>query len=177
MHPKNIFLPLGVCLVFASLSAAHAQVTETVAPQAAPAEAAPAAPTANSNAAAAIDNVMTRLPANQEERDQMAARSQALDAEAKQRDAEAARVYEAAKTECWKKFLVSDCLEEARQAYRKENNLSKRQAREASGLDRQVRKYDAAQRAATREAENAKRDAEMEAKAEAYRKKQAGAAK
>lgn len=159
------------------MTTSHANETAPVAQQAAPVDAVPAAPSANSNAAAAIDSVMTRLPANQAERDEMAARSQALDAEAKQRDAEAARVYEAAKTECWKKFLVSDCLEEARQAYRKENNLSKRQAREASGLDRQVRKYDAAQRAATREAENAKRDAEMEAKAEAYRKKQAGAAK
>lgn len=114
-----------------------------------------------------------RMPANAEERDQMAARAKALDAESEQRQAEANRIHEAAKTECWKKFLVSSCLDEARLIFRKESAQASRLEREARSLDKQVRKYDAAQRKAERDADNARRDAEMEAKAEKYRAKQA----
>ena len=103
----------------------------------------------------------------------MAARAATLQEEAKQRREEADKLHEAAQGECWKKFLVSACLEDARIAHRKELSMSKRQEREAQTLERNVRKYDALERARIRDEENAKREAENAKKAEKFRAKRA----
>lgn len=104
-----------------------------------------------------------------EQRTDYVTRADQLTKEAEQRRAEADRVYAEAKLSCWKKFLVSACLEESRQAYRKEIIAIQKVEREARALEREVRRHDAAEHAALREAENARKDAENEAKAAKYR--------
>jgi hypothetical protein len=113
------------------------------------------------------------VPRGREERDEMAARALTLHTEADQRKQEAEKAHADAKVGCWKKFLVSSCLDDARVAYRKEITLSKRQEREAQTLERNVRKFDAAEHARLRDEENARRDAENEKKAEKVRAKRA----
>jgi hypothetical protein len=165
----RIFL-LGLCLAVPAV-----QAQETVAPETA-AEAVPA-PAAETGATrvpldpAAIRSVGT--PRSKEERDDMAARAAQLQSESTLRKEEANKVHEAAKTGCWKKFLVSACLEDARTAHRKELSMAKRQEREAQTLERNVRKYDALERARVRDEENAQREAENAKKAEKFRAKRA----
>jgi hypothetical protein len=159
----RIFL-LGLCLAVPAV-----QAQETVAPETA-AEAVPA-PAAETGATrvpldpAAIRSVGT--PRSKEERDDMAARAAQLQSESTLRKEEANKVHEAAKTGCWKKFLVSACLEDARTAHRKELSMAKRQEREAQTLERNVRKYDALERARVRDEENAQRPPRQRASTEA----------
>ena len=103
----------------------------------------------------------------------MTARAATLKTESRLRRESADKAHEAAKTDCWKKFLVSDCLDDARTSHRKEVSLAKRQDREAQTLERNVRKYDALERARIRDEENAKREAENAKKAEKFRAKRA----
>lgn len=104
-----------------------------------------------------------------EQRAEYVARAEQLTKEAEQRRADNDKRYAEAKIECWKKFLVSACLEDARQVHRKEIIAIQKVEREARALDREVRRHDAAEHAALREAENARKDAENEAKAAKYR--------
>jgi hypothetical protein len=167
----RIFL-LSLCLFVPAL---HAQ---EVAPAATPEESATTAPTAavvpEKRPLSAEDISSIHMPDNAAERDEMADRSVLLTTESEQRKERAELELEAAKTACWKKFLVSACLDDARVVYRKEISLAKRQEREAKTLERNVRKYDAAEKNRQREEETARRDADYEKKAEEYRAKQAG---
>ena len=163
-----------IFLLIPALVAAVAQAQEAPAPEPAPAEAAPAAAAAPTKVPldpAAL--LAVGAPHSKAERDEMAARAATLQEEAKQRREEADKLHEAAQGECWKKFLVSACLEDARIAHRKELSMSKRQEREAQTLERNVRKYDALERARIRDEENAKREAENAKKAEKFRAKRA----
>lgn len=163
-----------IFLLIPALVAAVAQAQEAPAPEPAPAEAAPAAAAAPTKVPldpAAL--LAVGAPRSKAERDEMAARAATLQEEAKQRREEADKLHEAAQGECWKKFLVSACLEDARIAHRKELSMSKRQEREAQTLERNVRKYDALERARIRDEENAKREAENAKKAEKFRAKRA----
>jgi colicin import membrane protein len=113
------------------------------------------------------------VPRSKEERDEMEQRATTLKDESSQRKEEAEKSLTTAKIACWKKFLVSSCLDDARVAYRKDVTISKRQDRESQTLERNVRKYDAFERARQRDEENAKREAENAKKAEKYRAKRA----
>jgi hypothetical protein len=174
----RIFL---LSLVFLA-GAANAQENAPVEP--APPPAAVAAPGADP-AEASAEGGATQVPLDPSallavgtprsavERDEMAAQAITLRGEAELRKQEAEKVYETAKIDCWKKFLVSRCLDDARLAYRKEISLSKRQERQAQALERNVRKFDALEHARLRDEENARRDAENAKKAEEYRAKRA----
>ncbi|HTJ97174.1 MAG TPA: hypothetical protein VL381_06870 [Rhodocyclaceae bacterium] len=157
MLPR-IFL-LSFCIACASAFAAE---PETAAPEA------KAATSATSSSE--IAPIQTA-----EARSQYAERVTALNTEVAQRRATAERIYSDAKIECWKKFLVSSCLEDARQVNRREIIEIQKLERESRGLEREVKRYDAAQHAAQLAAENARKDAENEAKAAEYRAKQEAA--
>lgn len=171
--PFRFFL-LSLCLACAS-----AQAEVAVTPEAPPA--APAA-TADTAAPAAVPLDATVLssigvPRSKAERDEMAALAVTLKEESALRREAAEKAQADAKTECWKKFLVSACLDDARVAYRKEISIAKRQERQSQSLERNVRKYDAAEHVRLRDEENARKDAENARKAAEFRAKEEARAK
>lgn len=175
--PFRFFL-LSLCLAAAAAQAQETAPTET-SPAPAATDAAPAAPATDKPQAAAVPLdastlLSLGLPHSQAERDDMAERAATLKEESRLRREAADKALADAKTVCWKKFLVSACLDDARVAYRKETSLAKRQERDAQSLERNVRKYDAAEHIRLRDEENARREAENAKKAADYRAKQAG---
>lgn len=112
------------------------------------------------------------VPVSAEEKEQMLARAAQLNIDADKLRGEATQRHEAAKAECWKKLLVSSCLEDVRQIFRKDDARASKMQREARLLERNVKRYDAAEHAAQREAENARKDAAAQAKEAEARAKQ-----
>lgn len=109
------------------------------------------------------------MPQNKEERDQMQKRAQQLNADAKSIKEAAAVQYEAAQKACWERFLVSSCLEDERQAFRKEERRAKQLESDARLLNRNVKRFDAGENTTQRAAENARKEAENEARAAKFR--------
>lgn len=172
----RIFL-LALSLCSATL---HAQETSSEAgsaganTNAAPPAAATSAPdTAQRVPLDPADLLKVNAPHDAAERDTMLEHASQLRAAAKTRRDAAEQAQAAAQTACWKKFLVSDCLADARVVYRKELSQARHEERQAKTLERNVRKYDAAEHIRQRDEENARRDAENAKKAEEYRAKRA----
>lgn len=175
--PFRFFL-LSLCFV-----TAVAQAQEPPAPAAPPAEAATTAPQDNAPADAdkpaaeavpfdASALLSVGVPRSKAERDEMAERAALLKEESRLRKEEAEKALAEASPVCWKKFLVSACLDDARVAYRKDVSIARRQERQSQSLERNVRKYDAAERVRQRDEENARKDEENARKAAEYRAKQ-----
>lgn len=178
---KESVVPLRFFLLSLCLVAAAAKAQESVAPEATetPAATSPVAEGASSPKAEAkvvpleaSDLLSIGVPRSQAERDDMAARAATLKEEARLRKEAAEKTLADASPVCWKKFLVSSCLDDAKVAYRKENSIAKRQERESQTLERNVRKYDAAEHARQRNEENARRDEQNAKKAAEYRAQQ-----
>lgn len=175
--PFRFFL-LSLCLVCASASAQEAAAP--AAPEAPPVPPAAAADPAGAatvplDAAAVLSSI--GVPRSKAERDEMEALAATLKEESALRREAADKAQAEAKTECWKKFLVSACLDDARVAYRKETSIAKRQERQSQSLERNVRKYDAAEHIRLRDEENARKDAENARKAAEFRAKEEARAK
>lgn len=117
------------------------------------------------------DILTVGVPKTLDERNAMAQQAQDLRADSQQRKEDAEKAHTAAKTACWKKFLVSACLDDARVAYRQSIQAAKKQDRKAQALERNVRKYDAAEHIRQRDEENAQREADNARKAADYRAK------
>lgn len=181
--PFRFFL-LSLCLV-----TAVAQAQEPPAPAAPPAaaptpaaaeDAVPtvAAPVSGEKAAAEVvpfdasTLLSVGVPRSKAERDEMAERATLLKEESRLRKEEAEKNLAEASPVCWKKFLVSACLDDARVAYRKDVSIAKRQERQSQSLERNVRKFDAAEHARQRDEDNARKDAENARKAAEHRAKQ-----
>jgi len=171
------FFLLSLCLMAAAAKAQENTAPETppaaaTPPASAPATATPdkAAPTVVPLDAAAL--LTLGLPRSKAERDEMAERAVTLKEESRLRKEQAEKTLTDAKPTCWKKFLVSSCLDDARVAYRKDLSIAKRQERESQTLERNVRKYDAAEHVRLRDEENAKRDETNARKAADYRSTQ-----
>lgn len=171
--PFRFFL-LSLCLVTVAVEAQETAPTDAPTTSPSGMVVAPEQPQSQSASvpldAAALLSI--GVPHSQAERDDMAERAATLKEEARLRREEADKTLSDAKTVCWKKFLVSACLDDARVTYRKETSIAKRQERDAQSLERNVRKYDAAEHIRLRDEENARREAENERKAAAYRAKQ-----
>ena len=103
----------------------------------------------------------------------MEQRATLLQEESRLRKEQAEKALADSKPGCWKKFLVSSCLDDARVAYRKEISIANRQDRESQTLSRNVKKYDAAEHLRLRDEENARKDAANAQKAEKNRAKRA----
>ena len=104
------------------------------------------------------------MPHNKDEREMQGAQAQKLRADAAALKIEAAAKHEQANAACWKKFLVSSCLDDARQTFRQEESRARQMEREAKLIERNIRSFDAAEDAAKRAADNARRDAKAAAK-------------
>lgn len=181
-------MPFRFFLLSLWLASAVAQAQESPAPAKQPAEA-PAAAAPEENAAATAEPAATKaateavpfdastllsigVPRNKAERDEMAERATLLKEESRLRKEAAEKTLADASPVCWKKFLVSACLDDARVAYRKDVSIARRQERQSQSLQRNVRKFDAAEHARQRDEDNARKEAENARKAAEYRAKQ-----
>lgn len=72
------------------------------------------------------------------EREGLRAQAQAMRERAKQLRGDAVMAHDAAQKICWEKFLVSDCLEQAKNNQREANREAKRLEVEAGRLERSV---------------------------------------
>ncbi|MDR1999941.1 MAG: hypothetical protein LBP94_00190 [Zoogloeaceae bacterium] len=87
-------------------------------------------------------------------------KAQAASLREEARDIRAAAEIEHANAQnaCWKKFLVSSCLEDAGQAYRDEKLKASRLESRAHAIDRELKRREIAEKDAKRAAEDAARD-------------------
>jgi colicin import membrane protein len=83
---------------------------------------------------------------------------------------EADRQHAAAQPGCWKKFLVSSCIENTDNARRAENIKARELDKQARDIEREVKREDIAEREAKRSAEAPEKAAAAAAKAEKNRK-------
>jgi colicin import membrane protein len=82
---------------------------------------------------------------------------------------EAERQHAAAQPGCWKKFLVSSCIEDTDKARRDENIKARELDKQARDIEREVKREDIAEREARRIAEAPAKAAAAAAKAEKNR--------
>lgn len=166
-------MPFRLFLLALSLLASAASAQEGAAPAAPPAQ----TPAEKAAPAAVLLDPATLLsvgvPRSKQERDDMETQAAVLQEESRLRKEQAETTLAESKTVCWKKFLVSACLDDTKVSYRKDVSIAKRQDREAQALTRNVRKYDAAESLRLREEENARKDAANAKKAEQHRAKRA----
>lgn len=78
---------------------------------------------------------------------------QQMQARAGQLRTEAQQAHAAAERDCWKKFLVSACLEDARQAQRDAQREAKRLEVEAGRIERRITEHERRERVARKQAE------------------------
>ena len=83
---------------------------------------------------------------------------------------EADRAHASAVTECWKKFLVNACLQEADKAQREQQVKAREIDKEAREIEREVKRQDVAEHEARRVAEAPERAAAAAARAEKNRR-------
>lgn len=171
------FFLLSLCLVATGASAQDVPASAAPPAPAPAATPAPETPVAEESAPAVVPLdaaalVSVGVPRSLAERDEMAERAATLKEEARLRRAAAEKALADASPVCWKKFLVSACLDDARVAYRKDVSIAKRQERQSQSLERNVRKYDAAEHVRLRDEDNARKDAENARKAAEYRAEQ-----
>ena len=101
------------------------------------------------------------IPKNDTERASAYTLSQTMRQDAERLKSNAQTTYDAAQKGCWERFFVSDCLDEARLTYRADQSRARKMEREAKLIERNIKRYDAAQHEAQRNAENAKKDADI----------------
>jgi colicin import membrane protein len=97
-------------------------------------------------------------------------RAQRLHNEAAAIREESDRHHLAAQTECWKKFLVNACLDDARKAHMEETVKARALDKEAREIEREVKRQDIAAREAKRMEEAPAKEASAAARAEKNRK-------
>lgn len=112
-------------------------------------------------------------PLAEGERREKLERAAKLQAEASRLEGEADAKLKAANAACYKKFLISDCLEDARRTHTQEMRTAKRMELEGTELERDVKRRDLAAKDAQRAAEAPQRAAEQQAQGEAYRAEEA----
>jgi hypothetical protein len=81
------------------------------------------------------------------------AQGQQMQARAVQLRTDAQQAHAAAERDCWKKFLVSACLEDARQAQRDAQREAKRLEVEAGRIERRITEHERRERVARKQAE------------------------
>lgn len=122
--------------------------------------------------AAALAQVDSR-PLSDAERSERLARASRLQDEAARLQQEADARLKTANDACYKKFLVSSCLEEAKKAHTQETRAATRMEQEGKEIERDVKRRDVAARDAQRAVDAPRREAEQKAQGEAYRAEEA----
>jgi hypothetical protein len=112
-------------------------------------------------------------PYDEVERAERLARAAELKREAGRLQEEADARHKAASAACYKKFLVSGCLEDARKAHTQESRIATRMDLEGTEMERDVKRRDVAAREAQRAIDVPRREAEQKAQGEAYRAEEA----
>lgn len=92
------------------------------------------------------------------------------------RDA-AQQAHAAEQQACWKKFLVSACLEEAKMAMREKEREAKALEIEAGRIDRRIRQHERGDRAARRDQELRDQQGDIAERTERIRRKEEEAAR
>ena len=103
------------------------------------------------------------LPMSDAEKAQKLARAAALKAEGTRMEQAADAKFKADQEACYKKFLVSDCLEEASNLYKKTTREANRKTLEGSELERDVKRSEVAAADAKRAAEAPRREKQKQA--------------
>jgi hypothetical protein len=118
-------------------------------------------------------STLAASPPASAEREEKLARARQLREEAQQIEQEANARYTAEAAECYKKFLVSDCLAERK----KEQSVAARDAKnrsiQAGELEREVKRADVEAKEAKKAAEAPDKAAEQQAHVEQYRAEEA----
>lgn len=112
-------------------------------------------------------------PLAEAERREKLERAAQLQAEAARLESEADAKLKATNAACYKKFLISSCLEDAKRTHTQEVRVAKRMELEGTELERDVKRRDLAAKDAQRAAEAPQRAAEQQAQGEAYRAEEA----
>jgi lipopolysaccharide export LptBFGC system permease protein LptF len=112
-------------------------------------------------------------PMPEAERQQKLERARSLNAEASSMKKEADARQKAANEVCYKKFLVSSCLEDAAKTHTQSVREAKRKELEAGELERDVKRRDMAVKDTKKAVEAPKREADQKAQGEAYRAEEA----
>jgi hypothetical protein len=94
---------------------------------------------------------------------------QQMQAQAGRLRTEAQAAHATAERTCWKKFLVSDCLEDARQAQRDAEREARRLEVEAGRIERRITEHERRERIARKQAE---KQAEIEQQAQRRQREQ-----
>lgn len=105
-------------------------------------------------------------PRTPEDREQLRVQARDMRAQAKRMRAEAAQALAAAEKSCWEKFLVSNCLEEAKAAERATDREAKTLEIEAGRIERRIKAHEREEKAARRAAEAPQRAAKAAKRAE-----------
>lgn len=122
--------------------------------------------------AAAIAQVDSR-PYTDAERSERLSRAKQLQDEAARLQKEADVRLKTSSDACYKKFLVSSCLEDARKLHRQESRTATRLEQEGGEIERDVKRRDVAAKEAQRAVDAPRREADQKAKGEAYRAEEA----
>lgn len=112
-------------------------------------------------------------PMPEAERLEKLERARSLNTEASRLKKEADARQSAANEVCYKKFLVSSCLEDAAKTHTQNVREAKRMELEAGELERDVKRRDMATKDAKKAVETPKREADQKAQGEAYRAEEA----
>ncbi len=118
----------------------------------------------------------SQAPLTPAERQEKLDRVKALRDQSAQIEREADARYKEAQTECWKKFLVSDCLAERKKEHTAAIRDSKNKSIEAGDLEREVKRRDLEAKEAKKAAEAPGKAAEQEARSGQYRAEEAAKA-
>ncbi len=122
-----------------------------------------------------VADTAAAAPAVTEDWDALRAQAEKMRAQAKQLRNEAEAANAAAQKTCWEKFLVSSCLEDARQALRAAAREAKRIEVEAGQLSRRIKAHERELKQQRRIDEAPQRAAESARRAEQIRLKEAAA--
>ncbi len=112
-------------------------------------------------------------PMPEAEKQQKLERARSLNAEASSMKKEADARQKATNEACYKKFLVSSCLEDAAKVHTQSVREAKRKELEAGELERDVKRREMAVKDAKKAADAPKREADQKAQGEAFRAEEA----
>jgi hypothetical protein len=119
-----------------------------------------------------VADTVAATPAAAEDWDALRAQAEEMRGKAKQMRNEAEAANTAAQKICWEKFLVSSCLEDARQSMRATEREAKRIEIEASQISRRIKAHEREVRQQRRIDEAPQRAAESARRAEQIRLKE-----
>lgn len=99
--------------------------------------------------------------------------ARALRGRAEQMKTEAEQRYAADQAACYKKFLVNDCLESAKQSYTQSMLKARELDKTGRNVEREAHREDVEAKEAARAAQAARHEAEQQAQGERYREEEA----